>query len=130
MDEICKVNEDWLEALRKNAHGCTMKTPQQKIFEGLLAYAEKFNCYFDYCNGYQTSTKIIEQEIKVNNNSSLIDALKANAANFRQMQIEDFLVMPIQRLPKYNLLLKDLQKHTPEFHPDRKAIDELLEKFM
>jgi hypothetical protein len=34
------------------------------------------------------------------------------------MDIEDFLVKPIQRLPKYVLLFKDLLKNTDEDHPD------------
>lgn len=33
-------------------------------------------------------------------------------------QIESFLIMPVQRLPRIEMLLKDLLKHTDENHPD------------
>lgn len=33
-------------------------------------------------------------------------------------QIESFLIMPVQRLPRIEMLLKDLLKHTDEDHPD------------
>lgn len=32
--------------------------------------------------------------------------------------LDSLLLMPIQRIPRYNLLLQDLLKHTPETHPD------------
>jgi len=32
--------------------------------------------------------------------------------------LESYLVKPVQRLPKYPLLIKDLLKHTDQDHPD------------
>lgn len=34
------------------------------------------------------------------------------------MSLESFLIMPIQRLPKYELIFKDLLKKTDSDHPD------------
>jgi hypothetical protein len=45
------------------------------------------------------------------------------------MNLDDFLVKPIQRLPKYVLLFKDLLKHTDADHPDYAFIAASLEKF-
>lgn len=47
----------------------------------------------------------------------------------RGMNLEDFLVKPVQRLPKYVLLLKDLLKHTDQDHPDCLNIKNSLEGF-
>ena len=47
----------------------------------------------------------------------------------RGLSLEDFLVKPIQRLPKYVLLLKDLLKHTNEDHPDYNNISSTLNEF-
>ncbi|KAJ1966035.1 hypothetical protein GGI12_000353 [Dipsacomyces acuminosporus] len=40
----------------------------------------------------------------------------------RRLEFQDFLILPMQRLTKYPLLLQTLFKHTPEAHPDYKAI--------
>jgi hypothetical protein len=34
------------------------------------------------------------------------------------LTLKAFLIMPIQRIPRYRLLLEDLVKNTPESHPD------------
>ncbi len=45
---------------------------------------------------------------------------------FRRLSINDFLIKPVQRLPKYVILLKDLLKHTPKDHPDYNNITKAL----
>ena len=37
-----------------------------------------------------------------------------------------FLICPVQRLPRYLLILRDLQKCTPEDHPDYPNLKEAL----
>ncbi len=48
---------------------------------------------------------------------------------FRKMDFESLVVKPIQRLPKYVLLLKDLVKHTDDSHPDYNPIKKALALF-
>ena len=36
----------------------------------------------------------------------------------RGQSLDSFLIMPIQRIPRYLLLLAELKKHTPLEHPD------------
>jgi len=38
-----------------------------------------------------------------------------------------FLIVPIQRVPRYIMLLEELQKHTPDTHPDHEDINAALE---
>lgn len=45
------------------------------------------------------------------------------------MDLPSFLVKPVQRLPKYILLYKDLLKNTDEDHPDYIHIKEQLKYF-
>jgi len=33
-------------------------------------------------------------------------------------RLESIIIMPIQRIPRYKLLLEDLLKRTPDAHPD------------
>ncbi|OQV20530.1 Rho guanine nucleotide exchange factor 17 [Hypsibius exemplaris] len=36
-----------------------------------------------------------------------------------KLNLDALLIMPVQRIPRYELLIKELLKHTPEDHPDR-----------
>ena len=47
----------------------------------------------------------------------------AEAMVHKNMSLSDLLIMPIQRIPRYVLLLRELNKFTPEGHVDR---DDLL----
>eukprot|EP00041_Stephanoeca_diplocostata_P037736 m.1441789 g.1441789 ORF g.1441789 m.1441789 type:complete len:80 (+) comp25095_c0_seq4:2359-2598(+) len=38
------------------------------------------------------------------------------------MWLEDHMITPIQRIPRYILLLSDLMKHTHETHPDHQLL--------
>jgi hypothetical protein len=55
--------------------------------------------------------------------------LKCNQEKFRRLGIDGFLIKPVQRLPKYVILLKDLVKHTPTNHPDIENIRGALSAF-
>lgn len=46
------------------------------------------------------------------------------------MDLQSFLVKPVQRLPKYVLLYKDLLKHTNDDHADYGNIAQGLKSFM
>lgn len=48
---------------------------------------------------------------------------------FRGLNLEAFLVKPVQRLPKYVLLFKDLLKHTETCHPDYNNLKKALAGF-
>lgn len=37
-------------------------------------------------------------------------------------RLESIIIMPIQRIPRYKLLLEDLLKRTPESHPDNNLL--------
>ena len=43
------------------------------------------------------------------------------------MGIESYLIMPVQRLPRIEMLLKDLLRHTTEDHPDFKPLSSAYE---
>jgi hypothetical protein len=44
------------------------------------------------------------------------------------LDLASFLIMPIQRVPRYSMLLKDLAKHTWPEHPDYSALKNATEK--
>eukprot|EP01094_Clydonella_sp_ATCC50884_P019372 TRINITY_DN3764_c0_g1_i3.p1 TRINITY_DN3764_c0_g1~~TRINITY_DN3764_c0_g1_i3.p1 ORF type:complete len:212 (+),score=57.68 TRINITY_DN3764_c0_g1_i3:528-1163(+) len=43
-------------------------------------------------------------------------------AAFKKMQLSSFLIMPIQRIPRYQMLLRELIKYTTPEHTDYKSL--------
>ncbi|KAJ3315357.1 hypothetical protein HDV04_003750 [Boothiomyces sp. JEL0838] len=52
---------------------------------------------------------------------------KAAHPDSHGLVLQAFLVLPVQRIPRYKLLLEDLFKHTPEDHPDHENIKKAIE---
>uniref|UniRef100_A0A7S3YHZ2 DH domain-containing protein n=2 Tax=Lotharella globosa TaxID=91324 RepID=A0A7S3YHZ2_9EUKA len=46
------------------------------------------------------------------------------------LQIEDFLIMPVQRIPRYKMLLSELIKYTPDDHEEKKSLQEAHEMIL
>ena len=44
------------------------------------------------------------------------------------LDIRSFLIQPVQRVPRYRMLLEDLLKVTEEGHPDEAPLKDALEK--
>jgi hypothetical protein len=40
------------------------------------------------------------------------------AVRRRRQPLESYLILPVQRIPRYQMLLSDLVKHTSPEHPD------------
>jgi len=84
--------------------------------------------YIQYVNNYGAASKLIEQMRKdipkfssflVNQSSNLAD-------NFVQQPLEALLILPIQRLPRYELLLRDIIKHTWKEHKEYELLQQAL----
>ena len=46
-------------------------------------------------------------------------------ANHNGMDINSYLVLPIQRIPRYVMLLEDMFKHTPINHVDHTDLEQV-----
>ena len=87
----------------------------------LLQMYHFFKIYIDYCNQFHRGQNILKT---VRNLPEVIVIEKA-----LPMDIDSYLIKPIQRPPKYMLLLRDYRKHLPENHPDYKKLGEAMDKY-
>ena len=58
--------------------------------------------------------------------SFLINQSSNLADNFAQQSLESLLILPIQRLPRYELLLRDIIKHTWKEHKEYELLQQAL----
>ena len=68
------------------------------------------------------------QRKKVKPFKKLLKAFEKSQAELPNgLELDSFLITPVQRMPRYLLLLKELAKYTPENHPDYAGLQSTLE---
>lgn len=99
-----------------------------KIADLILNLMPYFKVYTPYFNNFEHSRQFLE---KIRKNSKIAAWLNENELKpqLENLDLASLLIKPIQRLPKYVLLFKDLKKNTEENHPDYPNIVKALEKF-
>uniref|UniRef100_A0A8C3MCH5 Uncharacterized protein n=1 Tax=Geospiza parvula TaxID=87175 RepID=A0A8C3MCH5_GEOPR len=65
--------------------------------------------------GYMKPLKQIAKEARPAFMKFLEQSMRENK---EKQALSDLMIKPVQRIPRYELLVKDLLKHTPEDHPD------------
>ena len=85
-----------------------------------------FKLYAAYGTNYESANEIYQKEMK--ENTSFKDAVETkNLEAGGNTALHHLLIMPIQRIPRYNMLLGDIIKNTDESHPDYKNLISALE---
>jgi hypothetical protein len=67
----------------------------------------------------------VEEEEKEFNLKVFLDQAM-NSSSCMGKPIQSYLILPIQRVPRYELLLRELQKVSPEGHPDKSLIPQAI----
>jgi RhoGEF domain len=95
------------------------------VFLAMTAYLKLYTQYVQNFNAAATTL----QELKMQS-PGLCKLLATCSASERakNMDINSFLIMPVQRIPRYALLLSNLLKYTREDHPDHQALSEAVTK--
>eukprot|EP01130_Rhizamoeba_saxonica_P018841 TRINITY_DN957_c0_g1_i4.p1 TRINITY_DN957_c0_g1~~TRINITY_DN957_c0_g1_i4.p1 ORF type:complete len:703 (-),score=164.90 TRINITY_DN957_c0_g1_i4:809-2917(-) len=111
---ILPINADICEKIRSRVDNFTQETLIGDIF---VSFGPFLKIYSVYTNGYDQSSSELE---KVEND----EWFTLHCENV--VNIESLLITPIQRIPRYNMLLVDLIKHTMEDHPDYENLKKAL----
>lgn len=110
---IQKAHEDW------GYHTC--------IAACFIPMLDKLKLYQAYIDNFANASNLLKE--KLASSKELTTLLKHQAArNPRMLTLEDFLIMPVQRLPRYVLLLKELARYTEPGHPDEGHIKTAITK--
>jgi len=126
--KIVKIHQKFLDMLEIRAETWKVHEPKhedQMIGDICLEMVEEFKSYHHYITNYDKS---IEMLTKCSNDPAFAQYLQEAKMNPRcnLLGASDFLIMPIQRLPRYELLLTDLLKFTEQTHKDFAPLSETL----
>lgn len=119
IDDIIGFNEKFLSKLKKVTENLRPNSCWVQVFE-LMNDAS--TAYTPYLTKYNRTLERIEEVLCVD---VVADALNKEKGNDKDMA--SYLIMPIQRLPRYVLLLKELRKHTWDEHPDAAMMDKMID---
>lgn len=91
------------------------------IFTRLLPFLKM---YTEYSNSYQSAVQLHVQTLKNNRTYASV----AGGEIEKGLELPALLIMPIQRIPRYRMLLEDLLKSTEDSHPDHDPLMEAVNK--
>jgi hypothetical protein len=96
----------------------------ENSIKSFVFQAPFLSMYADYSSSYEVAAQLV---VKFKQSNSLFMSLvEKNIPICGGLDINDFLIMPVQRVPRYRLLLENLLKQTPEEHPDYSGLKDAL----
>ncbi|KAI8319579.1 Dbl homology domain-containing protein, partial [Martensiomyces pterosporus] len=126
IERVSEVNERFLGDLEAWQKG--EMDPKETIGSLCRDHFVDFHVYKRYINGYQHALES-SRELEAKNPLYAAFLQKAREREeCKKLGISDLLIMPVQRIPRYTLLLTDLLKVTPEDDPDAQRIQLALER--
>uniref|UniRef100_A0A6I8RFJ2 Vav guanine nucleotide exchange factor 2 n=1 Tax=Xenopus tropicalis TaxID=8364 RepID=A0A6I8RFJ2_XENTR len=121
LEELIKVHFNFLRTIE-----LSVMSGGSTIGQVFLDYKEKLLIYGEYCSHIEYSQKTLDQLIATREDvrTKLEEcSLKVQEGKFK---LQDLLVIPMQRVLKYHLLLKELLSHTAD-SPERQTLKEALD---
>jgi len=83
--------------------------------------------YTDYCNNFDRALDVLK-ELKKNEDFKVFLTALDKDPRTTKLGIQAYLITPIQRIPRYRLLLQDYLKSTDPTHPDYNGLKLALQK--
>ena len=85
--------------------------------------------YQNYCNNYSAAATCLSKLRKKTGSAFSKFCDEQNQCSyFNFLPIESLLILPIQRMPRYKMLLEEILKHTEPDHPDLEQLQTALTK--
>eukprot|EP00936_MAST-01D_sp_MAST-1D-sp1_P002973 g2973.t1 len=136
LEPLHKLSCQFYEALETDLEGWNASTC---IGGTVSRFAPFMRLYGAYCRDFDQSRRLLlelggkatdDHNPALSPKGSTISAwrkfynitMQQHADEFRGLDLSSYLIMPVQRVPRYVLLLRELLKHTWMEHPDRDDI--------
>lgn len=121
---IKTINESFLKELKELVE--SEKKEHQEVGQILCDFFPFIGMYSDYAKFHSEAVTLLEKLLSPNGNSKFRQFC-ANAAvqpQSKMLNLASLLIVPIQRVPRYLMLLKEIIKCTPDDHSDMEKLKE------
>ncbi|EGC39520.1 hypothetical protein DICPUDRAFT_26788 [Dictyostelium purpureum] len=118
-EQLYKINSEFLKLIQGKFD--TWHT-EQLIGDIFISNTDSLLQYTPYVTNFEFSRKLLDKLTASNINfRNFLDAAQRDKRS-KYLDISSFLIQPVQRLPRYELLLRDLNKNTYDSHPDKENL--------
>ncbi|KAF0975000.1 hypothetical protein FDP41_005753 [Naegleria fowleri] len=126
---IAGVNENFLSELKKLYFGDKLQS--FNVAKLLLHYAHTFKLYTRFIGNYEVAVTTLEEEKKKNNKfkkflEEIAHKLGEESTAARDFTIDGHMILPLQRIPRYEMLLQQLKDVTPDSDESYSLIENAL----
>mmetsp|Transcript_5273 Transcript_5273/g.16099 ORF Transcript_5273/g.16099 Transcript_5273/m.16099 type:complete len:992 (+) Transcript_5273:193-3168(+) len=123
VQQLVMCNQELLKGIDERVNSWSS---EQLIGDVFFKMGPFLRMYTAYGAGYQKGLDTYNRYLK--ESPKFAEALTTcKNATPSKMSLEHLLIMPVQRIPRYNLLLQDLIKRTPEEHADYPHLNNALQ---
>ncbi|KAI8825064.1 uncharacterized protein EV422DRAFT_517301 [Fimicolochytrium jonesii] len=117
-DQLVPVNQQLLSRLIEKRDADPL-IPE--VGDALVDVSESFKIYTTYCGNYPEAMKLVHKLQADPDKKEQLNKMM-NSTEGRGLSLESFLIKPVQRICKYPLLIRELQKHTDKMNKDTIAL--------
>ena len=89
---------------------------EEKMSKPFKSFASYFKMYSDYVSKHDQASDLIGSLAKNSSKYAKFLSTKMSEPALKGMDLASYLIMPIQRIPRYRLLLTELLKNMPKDH--------------
>ncbi|CAK8674387.1 unnamed protein product [Clavelina lepadiformis] len=125
-DQLLPVHQDFLKSIQKEK-----AENSGKMSQAFLSFKDRFLLYGTYCSRLTDAQEHLKEVMSGNESIKIAVENCQNKANPSKFRLRELLCVPMQRILKYHLLVKELNKNTNDSHNDKsdlaKALDAMQE---
>ena len=125
IETVYQTNKTFCDDLSER---CKEYTPTTKIGDIFLRFIPFLKVYSEYCSNFRHTTEIVPTLRHPHKFAGFYALVQRRNERYKNSSIADLLITPVQRLPRYELLLRDLIKHTDKNHCDYQDLTKALEQ--
>eukprot|EP01084_Bolivina_argentea_P122331 216774_1 len=126
---ILGLNKTFLKDLTNIIESENFNNDNTKIGDIIYSFCPHFKMYQNYLNNYSgAATKLSQLRSKSSSSFSQYCDKQREESYFNNLPLESLIILPIQRMPRYKMLLEEIIKHTDISHPDLKQLKNALQK--
>lgn len=126
LDIIIGLNTELLGLIYDRVSKWTDHTCVADVFNRMAAF---FKMYTEYCSKYEQAAETYRFLVKTRPAFADFLSKVENLQDIHGLDLPSFLILPCQRIPRYLMLLMELNKWTWSDHPDKENLESAVSKW-